>query len=188
MMASTTAMVDDHELDEVSGHTNSPTAKAMAKDHDHHTPSARLSFLSLPYEIRRMIYGEFFVTKTKFFVTDPHPCQVMRRSPFPAYFLQAEQWGLLLSCRAINDEITTMVYGENCFHLTPTAGGRTQARPWRAESCLKHLRPETAMITRDIGISLLPRIESSFVNLLDSSIGRFPQLRVIVVLDEAMPG
>lgn len=150
-----------------------------------HSPLAEpVSFLSLPYEIRHMIYGSLIPTKHEIYITDPEPVHIAisEESIDTRFVLRKEHTSLLLSCRAINEDITTLFYGSNIFIFgsgyCKWQRGDLYTSSDRCEQFLTHLRPSTALKCRDVRLFLGQDHSYSLVNHLDPTIGSFPNLSV----------
>lgn len=152
--------IDDEEI---PGETTEDSAESNRK-----RPT---SFLSLPYELRRMIYDEYFETNEVF---DVSTTRTYLDHTQKSLHLDPTQKSLLLSCRAINDDLTTILYGENRFVLHTAQN---------AEIFLTQLRRTSIAKMRDFEISLDKYVRKDVVRALIPYMNRVHRLEVRVDYD-----
>lgn len=152
------------------------------------TTKQRSPFLALPYEIRHLIYSTLFPIGHQITVAGTNLVQITNRHE-PLKTLWADpkyETNVLLACRIINEEITTMFYGRNAFFAYQEAK-KLCSPPARCEQFLAQLRPETAVKIQNLHIYFGPCTDESFVEALVPGIARFPHLEVSITLFRALP-
>ena len=162
----------------------------------------KASLQTLPYELRRQIYGYLFPVGNVISLDNKSLLSVSKasRMPEPMPVLRARVKGILLASRAINEELTTMIYGENRFLLQPANVRRWIVVHNRVDGWVKphfqdplennlrwllfftHLRPSTAMKIKRIGIYLAHykgKLDHSSVDALAGVVANFPQMEIL---------
>lgn len=142
-------------------------------------------FLSLPYELRRLIYNDVF--PDGHFYKWLHPYHSTTRTISPGFDrLAPVTISLLRVCRLINEDVTAIVYCERQFELMIWANAEYLARQ---ELFLQHLRPTTAARMKQIDITVSAwRIRSvnisdyrSRVYAITAHLPKIPSVKVVVL-------
>lgn len=139
----------------------------------------RTPFLTLPYEIRHLIYSTLYTTGQEIHIDEKKVKHTTnRRGPGrPLWFDSDYENNLPLACRTINKEITTMFYGKNAFSVRPETSVYKYP-PIRCELFLSQLRPATASKVKKLHIFLGPGIDESFVAALVPGVAWFPHVEI----------
>ena len=135
--------------------------------------------LSLPYDVRRLIYEYYFPINEHIHLTSGPISKRATPEGSLECRLPLATTSLLLACKQVNLETTPILYATNTFFMV--ANEKLESLPYYNSSrWLHNLRIPTRQMVKKLNILVQVPMERSLMNAVTSGVAHFPDLEIKV--------
>ncbi|KAL8827924.1 MAG: hypothetical protein Q9191_002888 [Dirinaria sp. TL-2023a] len=142
------------------------------------------NLLGIPREIRDLIYGCFFPRAKTIHLTDGSPIASAGSIEPATYTWSNDATKLMLSCRRIHDEVTSLIYRTNTFILTPWAMNYryTRMAPHsNTDFWLSAMRPMMKSMVKKLHIYLAKPYLPQSISKIADGLAYFPEVEILII-------